>query len=321
MNLKRICICLLVFATVTVPVLAAGNSNVRVSSNAVITAQATQDEGADYKAWYDANDAKDYAKAYDLAKAFIAKYPNSANVTYLKGWIPSVRGTLFNAALNAKDVKKMLDLGNEALAEDPNNIDYLYLLSVAIYSYEIAQKNNEHASQLVDFNKRIISLLDSGKVPAAFATDKTFNKNNLSASLYQQIGVVELNNNQKDKALEVFQKAASLNPKDAYNYLQIGTLIYATKYIPASEKYGAFSTEDKGSDKPEVKAALDEVNKQADVVIDNWAHYVALEASPAASIKSGLDTLYKFRHSDSTEGLQKLIDQYKSGNGPVNPKP
>jgi len=282
-----------------------------------------QDEAADYKAWYDANEAKDMAKAYDLAKAFVAKYPTGANTDYLKRWIPPTRGGLFNTALTAKDVSKMLQYGNEALAGDPNDIDYLYLLSVAIYSYEILQKNFEHATQLVDFNQRIVSLLDSGKVPNAFAKDTTFNKNTLIASLNQQIGVVALKNGDNDKAISVFQKASSLNPKDPYNYLQIGVLTYSSKYKVAAEKYQAFSAEDRGAaePKPEVKAALDEVNKQTDIVIENWAHYVALEANPDAQVKSGLTELYKFRHPDTPDGLQKLIDQYKSGGGAVNPKP
>jgi tetratricopeptide (TPR) repeat protein len=317
MNLKRVCICLLIFSTVTVPVLAAGSSGAMISSR-VFNSASLQDEGADYKAWYDANGAKDYEKAYDLAKSFVAKYPSSEKTEYLKKWIPATRGQLFNAALGAKDVAKMLPYGNEALAENPNDIDYLYLLSVAIYSYEISQKNYAHAKEQVDFNQRLISLLDSGKVPAAFSKDTTFNKNNLIASLNQQIGVIALKDGDNDKALAVFQKAATLNPKDSYNYLQIGLITYSTKYKTAADKYQAFSAEDRGSDKPEVKAALDEVNKQTDIVIDNWAHYLALQANPEASVKSGAAELYKFRHPDARDGLQKLIDQYKGG-GAVNP--
>ena len=324
MKLNRICICLLVFAAVSTSALAAGNSSARMLPGFAAGGVRVQtDEAADYKAWYDANDAKDFAKAYDLAKAFVTKYTSGASSDYLKKWIPAKRGELFNTALTAKDVTKMLQYGNEALAEDPNQVDYLYLLSVAIYNYEIAQKNFAHSKELTDFNQRIISLVDSGKIPAAFATDKTFNKNNLIASLNQQIGVIALKNGENDKALAVFQKAASLNPKDAYNYLQIGAITYNTTYKAAADKYQAFP-EDARKDpegKPEVKAALDEVNKQTDLVIDNWAHYIALEANPDATVKKGLTDLYAFRHPDMADGLQKLIDQYKSGNGPVNPKP
>jgi tetratricopeptide (TPR) repeat protein len=324
MKLNRVCICLLVIAAVSTSALAAGNSGSRTSLRfGAVGARVQADEAADYKAWYDANDAKDYAKAYGLAKAFVAKYPSSANNEYLKKWIPATRGLLFNTVWTAKDVTKMLEYGNEALTEDPNNIDYLYLLSVAIYSYEISQKNFAHAKELIDFNQRLISLLDSGKVPAAFAKDTTFNKNTLIASLNQQIGVIALKDGDTTKAFGIFQKASSLNPKDPYNYLQIGLITYTTTYKAAADKYQALPKEDReaAEPKPEVKAALDEVNKQTDMVIDNWAHYVALEANPDSQVKSGLTELYKFRHPDMPDGLQKLIDQYKSGNGPVNPKP
>jgi hypothetical protein len=36
-------------------------------------------------------------------------------------------------------------------------------------------------------------------------------------------------------------------------------------------------------------------------------------------VGQALDALYKFRHPDSPDGLQKLIDQYKGAGGAASP--
>lgn len=65
----------------------------------------------------------------------------------------------------------------------------------------------------------------------------------------------------------------------------------------------------------EEKAALAEVNGQADAVISCWARFLGLTAeknpwgATRAQIEKAFTDLYKYRHNDSTDGLQKLIDQ------------
>jgi len=51
---------------------------------AIAVQDAAKEEADAYKAWYDANAAKDYAKAIPLAKAYIEKFPNGQYAKYLK---------------------------------------------------------------------------------------------------------------------------------------------------------------------------------------------------------------------------------------------
>jgi len=61
------------------------------STTAPLAAAQEQAEADAYKAWYDANAAKDYAKAMPLAKAYIEKFPTGKYTEYLKKtWIPSI---------------------------------------------------------------------------------------------------------------------------------------------------------------------------------------------------------------------------------------
>ena len=325
MNLKRVCISTLILIAVTGSAFA-GSQNIKVTANAMLIglrASQQTEEGDAYKAWYDANAAGDLEKAYPMAKAFIEKYPSNQYSKYLKEtWLPGARTNLFNKALGAKNVSDMIQWGNEALTDDPNNVEYLNLLSYGIYNYEIiGKKDFAHGKELTDYNTRLMTQIEAGKIPAGFAKDASWKKNVFLGALNQQLGVVASQKGDDAAALEAYQKASALDPKNSYNYLQIGYITYKTKYKPAADKFGAFPPEKKNAaePEPEVKAALDDLNAQTDKVIDNWAHYIALESSPDASVKDGLANLYKFRHPDTPDDWKKLVDQYKGS--PANPKP
>jgi len=277
-------------------------------------------EAEAYKAWYDAR--TDSSKGLPLAKAYVEKFPSGANVAYVKNYISKARGEAFNQAMQSKDVAKMIQLGNEALAEDPNSLDYLYLLAYSIRQDELGAnpRSYAHATEAADYTNRAIKFIEEGKVPAV--APKPFNKNSTLNFLYQNLALIEVNKKNNDKALEYYSKAASLDGSDPGNFLACGSL-HQIKYQGALVKYQGMPEADRTAPepKPEVKAALDDVNKEADSVIDCWARFMAVSANNAAyastrtQVGSALSDLYKYRHPDSPDGLQKLIDQYKAQAG------
>jgi TolA-binding protein len=48
----------------------------------------TPEEAAAYKLWFDANNAKDYPKAMELAKAYLEKFPSGKYASTEEKWIP-----------------------------------------------------------------------------------------------------------------------------------------------------------------------------------------------------------------------------------------
>ena len=272
-------------------------------------------EAEAYKAWYDAR--TDSSKGLPLAKAYVEKFPSGANVGYVKNYIAKARGEAFNQAMQSKDVAKMIQLGNEALAEDPNSLDYLYLLAYSIRQDELGARSYAHASEAADYSNRAIKLIEDGKVPAVVPKDQ-FKKNSTLNYLYQNLALIEVNKKNNDRALEYYSKAASLDASDPQNFLACGSL-HQIKYQAALLKYQGMPEADRtaAEPKPEVKAALDDVNKEADSVIDCWARFMAVSenkagyASTRTQVGSALKELYKYRHPDDPDGLQKLIDQYK----------
>ena len=97
--------------------------------------------------------------------------------------------------------------------------------------------------------------------------------------------------------------------------------IHQDRYLKAVEKYQAMPEAEKTAPepKPEVKAALEDVNKTADAVIDCWARFLGMTATKndfgpvRGQVEKALAELYTYRHPESPDGLQKLIDHYRTG--------
>src|SRR5215213_3736312 len=84
------------------------------------TAAAAQDpkqaEADAYKAWYEANAAKDLSKAIPLAKAYLEKFPSGQYAGYLRDkWLPQTQGYLFSEARKAKNTAELITIGRQAL--------------------------------------------------------------------------------------------------------------------------------------------------------------------------------------------------------------
>jgi len=293
------------------------------------------EEAAVYKQWYDANQTAtaskspaDYRSAMGLAKAYLDKYPTGQYASYLKDkWIPQVLGFLFNEELKKKNTAGMIEIANEALAVSPDNLDYLYLLSVNIRANELFANppNFSHAAEATDYTQRAIRLIEAGKKPAVV---QQWKQNEALAYLYQTLAIIEEKNKSTDKALEYHAKAATLEPTNPAHFLACGRL-HQDKYLKAVEKYQAVPEADKTAPepKPEVKAALEDVNRTADAVIDCWARFLGMTATKndfgpvRDQVLKALGDLYKYRHPESPDGLQKLIEHYRSGATTPPPTP
>jgi len=88
-------------------------------------------------------------------------------------------------------------------------------------------------------------------------------------------------------------------------------------YADAAKAYNSLPEADRGAAEPtpEVKAALDKVNVEADGLIDVAARFVAfatvknLPQSTRDRVFGLLENVYKTRHPEDATGLQALVDE------------
>src|SRR5262249_45785369 len=226
-----------------------------------------------YTAWYNATREtnKDWAKIMELGKAYLQKYPQGDYVKYIKPSISQARTQMLTKAAQDKNIAEIIRLGKEAAVEDPSSeVDYYTFIVGQIGTLELfAQPANfAHAADATDLANKSIALIEGGKLP------KGANKNVLLAYLNSVDAVIEKNNKNTDKAIEYYSKAANYDPSNPQYSLQCGSL-HQQKYAAAATKFQAIPEADREAEpdkmKPEVKAVLDEVNKEADAVIQCWA--------------------------------------------------
>lgn len=302
----------------------------------------TPEEAAAYKLWFDANNAKDYPKAMELAKAYLEKFPSGKYADYLKNkWIPSLYPFFFNKAVQEKNVPEIIRIGKEVLARDPDNLDYLSALVVQVRTIELfaTPPNFNHAAEAAGFAERAIRLIEAGKTPTG-ADPAVFKKNVTLAYMHQTLAVISEHDKNVEKALASYEKAATLEPTNPAFFFHCGRIhndkyaANAQKYDAAQKKVDAIPEADRvaAEPKPEVKAAMDEakaaftqVKSEAEAVVNCWVRYVALTSDKPSDTRNtvlGVVTgLYKFRNNNSEDGLQKLIDENKTSPTPVKMSP
>ncbi|MEW6731453.1 MAG: hypothetical protein AB1489_08975 [Acidobacteriota bacterium] len=273
-----------------------------------------------YKVWYQANDSKDYAKAMELAQAYLKKFPTGQYSDYMKKWVVDTRARLFNQARDAKKIAEEIRLGQEALVSEPENIDYLYLLAVDLRTHELSASppNYTHAKEASDFTQRVIKLIEADKIPNVVPKEK-WNKNLSLAFFYHTLATIEKNKQNLDTAIEYNNKSIALDQQSPI-YLLTGGSYHQEKYQLASKKLNALPEQDRKL--PEVKTTLDELNSEADVIIELWAKFLALTVNNSAygatrkEVEQITTTLYQYRHPDTPNGLEELIKKYTPSTNP-----
>ncbi len=267
-----------------------------------------QDEGSAYRAWHQASQAGDNAKAMDAAKAYLAKYPAGQYAQFLTGWLGTAKMAALDAAIKEKRAADVATVGREILAGDPENLNVIY--AVALYA---------PPADGVEFAKKAIALVEAGKTLSGV---QNFDKNATLAKLIQVLAVDAQKNASPAEAMKLYEQSTSLAPQDP---LVAGKNLYAVynmrlaTYLEAVKAWNAIPEADKAvpEPKPEVKAALALVDKESDTLVDSAAAFVAYATAknmaPAARDKVNqlLESTYKRRHPEDATlaGLQKLLQE------------
>jgi hypothetical protein len=220
-----------------------------------------------------------------------------------------VNATLLNAYINTGQTDEAMKIGTGWLAQHPDDIQTMQNLTI-LASGQAIKGNNAYTAQGRQYGAKAIELLEGDKMPAGFDAARwaDFKKSSLVA-LYRETGVLAYKAGDKRAALPLLEKAAGLNSTDPGVYFLISELNNDEYELRAKEYQVASAAE-----KP---AALKRVEEQLDKVIESYARAIGVTEGNAqyqqanAAFRQDLERYYKFRHKNSTDGMQQLIDKYK----------
>lgn len=216
---------------------------------------------------------------------------------------------LIDGYADTKRLDEAFAAGAEFLKSNPDSIHVLVRL-MALGTDQAKQRNGKFIEPSLQYGAHAIQLIETKKMPAGMDEASWKNYEATLPGLYQSMGVLNLVKGDRVEARTRFTKAAELAPADPFNYLMLVDILDA-EYQEGAKRYQTMpSSKAKNDEYVRVLAALDKV-------IDTLARVVALSEGDARleqarqqSIKD-LEVYYKYRHNNSTEGMQQLVDKYK----------
>jgi len=222
---------------------------------------------------------------------------------------------LIDGLVEGKRFDEAFSSGSEFLTRNPDSLFVLEQL-VSVGTDQAKQKNPKFIPQSLQYGAQAIELIEADKKPADMddAGWKKYKSTGLP-SLYQSLGVLNLVKGDRDGAKGRLTKAAELAPADPFNYFLLAQILNE-EYQDAAKRYQSIPNG------PARDEELKKVLTALDQVIDVYAHGIALAegnerlAPVRQQFLKDLESYYKYRHSNSTEGMQALIDKYKV---PVKP--
>ena len=264
---------------------------------------------------------KDPAKVMEYGRTYLQKYPSGKVKDYVVQAISAARYKQFDQTLKDKRWNDAIRIGEEAFAANDNEFVYAYLLtSNGMADETTTGAKSPFVGKVSAWAERAINFVEGGKMPAG--VDKTKwegDKPKTLATLYKaraidtDLRIVGSNPTTPEAyqpAIDEIKRALTKNEKDAALYYFLGQA-YSGQYAIYSQRFGAMPEDQQKGDAG--KAALEQVNNSADMVIDSWVKYVAYAQNAPDAIKTQLEELWKFRHPDAPPtGWQ---DEVKKVNG------
>ncbi|MBS1794163.1 MAG: hypothetical protein JSS81_09930 [Acidobacteria bacterium] len=185
-------------------------------------------------------------------------------------------------------------------------------LHLAIEGSNLARGGNrQYLDQTRAIIGKAIEIIESGTKPAEISdNDWKLAPTVWLAQFYQSLGFVIYSSGKRAEAAATFEKAASLDPKEVNNWAMIAD-ITNQNYQDLAQKYMVAS----GSEQAELRKKAE---AELDKVIELYAHVVGLtdgvpeKANLNTQMRGDLESYYKYRHRNSTDGMQALIDKYKT---------
>ena len=245
---------------------------------------------------------KDPAQAVTLAEAAQKIFTSDEEQQNLLG-------VLLDSYVEAGRTDDAFRVGSSILSKNPDEVHTHVQLAFA-GANEVKKQNAKYVKPALQSSIKAIALIEADKKPATMDAANWANHKALLPQLYHQEAFLNFVEGNLADATTQANKATALKPTDPQSFALLGMIINQD-YLKSAESY---KTMPEGNDKA---ATLKRLVGLIDQVIDAYAHAVALSTGKpeyqamAQQLTSDLTSYYKFRHNNSTDGMQELIDKYK----------
>jgi hypothetical protein len=195
------------------------------------------------------------------------------------------------------------------LAHQPDSVRTLVRLT-QIGTEQAKKRNGKFAADSLKYGAKAIELIEADKKPGDMDDAAWKQFKGVLPGLYQSMGILHVVTGDRAGAKVSLLKAAELAPTDAFNYLLLAGLLNE-EYQTEAKTYQSMP------DGQAKRDALPKVLAKLDIVIDSYAHMIALSEGNAPlqpmrqQYLQDIESYYKYRHNNSTAGMQQLIDKYK----------
>ena len=218
--------------------------------------------------------------------------------------------TLIDGLIQSKRTDEAFTTGAEIVAKNPESLEVLIQL-VSAGTNEAKNKNGKFVTQSLQYGTAAIQLIEADKKPAWMDVAAwTKYKAETLPGLHQSMGLLNLVKGDKTQARASYVKASELAPTDPFNFVMLAGIINE-EYQTSAKKYQGLAA---GPAKDE---ELKKAQTLMDATIDAYARAVAVSEgnAPLQPVRQqylqDLEAYYKYRHNNSTAGMQELIDKYK----------
>lgn len=217
---------------------------------------------------------------------------------------------LIEGYIDAKRPDEAFSTGSGFLAQNPDSLRVLVgLMSLGTDQAKVG--NTKYLEPSLQYGAHAVELIEANKKPADMdEAGWTKFKASVLPGVYRSLGILNLVKGDRAQAKAQVLKALEVAPSDPYNYLLLSGILEG-EYQDAAKRY---------KNLPDGKAKNDELQKvlaTLDSVIDAYAHLIALSEGIAPlqqarqQAMQDMEAYYKYRHNNSTAGMQQLIDKYK----------
>lgn len=288
------------------------------------------------------NTAADPAAKLQAAGEFVKKYPKSEIRGEIAGYVAEQITTVqdnaqkaalaetfrqhFNGAgeadlvipalvdsyLASNRLEEAFNLAAPWLTKDTDQLRSLVVLVNAGTNDATRNSGSKFLKPAQQYAIKAIGIIEADTKPADL-NDATWSsyKTTFLPQLYQALGVLSLISGDSADALTKLEASATLNKTNPVNYSLIGN-IKNSEYQQLAQKYKSTPSDE----------LLKEANAKLDEVILLYAQAAAHSAGDPQykslydQVMQDLTAYYKYRHNNSTDGMQQMIDKYKAAPAP-----